>query len=77
MRWYIPVWRIGGESGIMAIKKAKLDYRPSVTKILPAEKLPVSSSHMEDLDRAIKQKVRQNEAERAASMEILGRYMVR
>ena len=32
---------------------------------------------MEDLDRAIKQKVRQNEAERAASMEIVGRYMVR
>lgn len=77
MKWYIPIRRIGGESRIMAIKKVKLDYRPSVTKTLPAKKVPVSSSHMEDLDRAIKQKVRQNEAERAASMEIAGRYMVR
>lgn len=32
---------------------------------------------MEELDRTIKQKVRQNEAERVASIEAAGRYIVR
>ena len=45
--------------------------------IKPVEKIPVSSSCMEELDRAIRQKIRQNEAERAASIEFAGRYNVR
>ena len=45
--------------------------------IKPVEKIPVPSSCMEELDRAIRQKIRQNEAERAASIEFAGRYNVR
>lgn len=61
----------------MAIKRVKLNYMSAVSETPPAGKVAVPSSHMEDLDRAIKQKVRQNEAERAASMEVAGRYTVR
>lgn len=62
---------------IMAIKKVKLNYMSAVAKTSPIGKVPVSSSRMEELDRAIRQKVRQNEAERAASIEAAGRYTVR
>ena len=61
----------------MAIKKVKLNYMSAVTKTTPVEEVPVSSSRMEELDRAIRQKIRHNEAERAASIEIAGRYNVR
>lgn len=61
----------------MAIKKVKLNYMSAVSKTPPVKKIPVSSSRMEELDRAIRQKIRQNEAERAASMEVAGRYIVR
>lgn len=61
----------------MAIKKVKLNYMSAVSKTPPVKKIPVSSSRMEELDRAIRQKIRQNEAERAASIEVAGRYTVR
>lgn len=61
----------------MAIRKVKLNYMSAVSKTSPAEKIPVSSSRMEVLDRAIREKIRQNEAERAASIEAAGRYTVR
>lgn len=61
----------------MAIKKVKLNYMSAVSKTPPVEKIPVSSSRMEELDRAIRQKIRQNEAERAASIEVAARYTVR
>ena len=61
----------------MAIKKVKLNYRSAVSETAPVKKVPVSSSHLEMLDRTIRQKVRQNEAERAASIEVAGRYTVR
>lgn len=61
----------------MAIKKVKLNYMPVVVRNKPAEKTIVPGSHIDALNRSIKQKVRQNEAERAASMEAAGRYMVR
>lgn len=61
----------------MAIKRVKLNYMSTVSKTPPVGKIIVPSSHMEELDRAIRQKVRQNEAERAASMEIASRYTVR
>ncbi len=61
----------------MAIKKVKLNCVSAVTKKPPAERIAVPNSHKEALGRSIKQKVRQNEAERAASMEAAGRYMVR
>lgn len=61
----------------MAIKKVKLNYMTAVEKIPPVRKIAVSSSHIEELDRDIKQKVMQNEAERVASMDVAGQYMVR
>lgn len=61
----------------MAIKKVKLNYMPAVAETASVEKVPVSSSRMEELDRAIRQKIRHNEAERAASAEAAGRYNVR
>ena len=61
----------------MAINKVKLNYVSAVSKTSPVERIPVSSNRMEELDRAIRQKIRQNEAERAASIEAAGRYTVR
>lgn len=61
----------------MAIKRVKLNYMPAVSKTPSIGKISVSSSHMEALDRDIRQKVRQNEAERVASMEVVGKFMVR
>lgn len=61
----------------MAVKKAKLNYMSAVSQTPPVKKIPVPSSHLEELDRAISQKVRQNESERAASMEVAARYVVR
>lgn len=69
--------RLEEENCNMAIRRVKLDYKPAVSKTPPMEKIAVPSSHMEELDRAIRIKVRQNEAERAASMEVAGRYVVR
>lgn len=61
----------------MAIKRVKLDYMSAVSETPPVGKITIPSSHIEELDRAIRQKVRQNEAERAASMEAASRYIVR
>ncbi|MDE7200857.1 MAG: hypothetical protein K2O91_02895 [Lachnospiraceae bacterium] len=61
----------------MAIERIKLNYKSAVPNIPPVEKIPVPSSHMEELGRSIRQKVRQNEAERAASIEAAGKYTVR
>ena len=61
----------------MAIKRAKLNYMSAVSQTPPVRTIPVSSGCMEELDRAIRQKIRQNEAERAASLEVAGRYKVR
>ena len=65
------------ENNNMAIKRVKLDYRPAVVKAPPVEEIEIPSSHMEELDRSIRQKVRQTEAERAASIEAAGKYTVR
>ncbi len=61
----------------MAIKRIKIDYLSAVSKTPPVNRIAVPSSHMEELDRAIRQKVKQNEAERVASIEAAGRYTVR
>lgn len=61
----------------MAIKKVKLNYMSAVSKTPPVKKIPVSSSRIEELNRAIRQKIRQNEVERDASMEVAGQYTVR
>lgn len=61
----------------MAIERVKLNYMSAVSKTPPVGKIIIPSSHIEELDRAIRQKVRQNEAERAASTEIASRYIVR
>lgn len=61
----------------MAMKRRKVTYVAAVPKKPAAGQSTVPSSHKEALGRSIRQKVRQNEAERVASMEIAGRYMVR
>lgn len=60
----------------MAIKRVKLNYMSAVSKTPPVGEITIPSSHMEELDRAIRQKVSQNEAERAASMEAVERCIV-
>lgn len=60
----------------MAIKKVKLNYMSAVSKTPPMKKILVSSSRMEELDKAIRLKIRQNEAERVASIKIAEQYMV-
>lgn len=45
----------------MAIKRVKLNYMSAVSKTPPVGKTVIPSSHMEELDRAIRQKVRQND----------------
>lgn len=61
----------------MSIKKAKLNYMSAVSNTPPVALVAVPSSHMEELDRAIRQKVRQNEAEHIASIETIGKLRVR
>lgn len=61
----------------MAIERVKLNYKSAVSKTPPIGRIVIPSSHMEELDRAVRQKVRQNEAERAAGVEAAGRYIVR
>jgi|GEM_PF-2559901 len=59
------------------MKRVKLEYIPMAVPSEPVEKTIVPSEHIEALNRSIRQKIRQNETERAASMEIAGRYMVK
>lgn len=60
----------------MSIKKAKLNYMSAVSKTTPANKIPVSSSKMELLDKEIKQKIKQNRIEEEASIEMSKHYLV-
>lgn len=61
----------------MAIKKVKLNYMPIAPEVHTISKTSVSRSKLEELDIAIKQKIKQNESERAASKEMVERYTVR
>jgi hypothetical protein len=60
----------------MAIEKVKLNYMSAVSKMPSASRITISSSSIEELDRAIRQKIMQNESERVASMEAAGQYIV-
>lgn len=44
----------------MSLKRVKLNYREAVSKTAPAGKVIVPSNHLEMIDRAIQQKVKQN-----------------
>lgn len=46
----------------MAIKKVKLNYMSAVSRKPPVAKIKVSSEKMEELNRAVKEKIRQNES---------------
>ncbi len=61
----------------MAFQKVKLNYVAAVAPVIPKETISIPSSYLENLDRAISKKIKQNEAERAVGMEIAGRYTVR
>lgn len=58
------------------MKKAKLNYMSAVSKTAPVNKIPVSSSKMELLDKEIKQKIKQNRVEEEASIEMSKHYLV-
>ena len=47
----------------MALKKVKLNYMSAATHTDPKAKIKVSSAKMEELDRAIKEKTRQNNSD--------------
>lgn len=59
------------------MKRVELKYMSAVSTTPPIERVTIPSSHLEELGKVIRQKVRQNEAERAASMEVASRYVVR
>ena len=44
----------------MALKKVKLNYMSATTHTEPKAKIKISSTKMEELDMAIKEKTRQN-----------------
>lgn len=47
----------------MALKKVKLNYMSATTHKEPKAKIKVSSAKMEELDRSIKEKTRQNNSD--------------
>ena len=47
----------------MALKKVKLNYMSATTHTEPKAKIKISSTKMEELDRAIKEKTRQNNSD--------------
>ena len=47
----------------MALKKVKLNYMSAATHTEPKAKIKVSSAKMEELDRAIREKTRQNNSD--------------
>jgi len=48
------------EKNSTPIKKVKLNYMSAVSRTPPKARIPVSSVCMEELDRAIRQKTKQN-----------------
>ena len=43
-----------------SIKKVKLNYMSAVSRTPPKARIPVSSARMEELDKAIREKTKQN-----------------
>ena len=58
------------------IKKAPLNYQAACAKISSTKKIPISSSKLEELDRSIRDKCKQNAIERKESKEIAQHYIV-
>lgn len=42
------------------LKRVKLNYMPATSSTPPKNRIPVSSAHIEDLDREIREKTKQN-----------------
>ena len=61
----------------MPVEKVPLNYRPAVKKTLPIREIEIPASHMEALDRSIRQKVRQAEVNRTSSTEAVKDHIVR
>jgi len=64
-------------NGDKAMKRVNLNSKPIAIPDQPKEQTVVSKDSIDELNKFIKQKIRQNEAERTASMEIAGRYVVK
>lgn len=54
----------------MAIKRVKLNYISAVSNTPPVERIAVLSSHMEELDRAIILKIKQNDTGRIVNIQM-------
>lgn len=59
------------------MKKKQLDYRPIISITPSKSKVSVSAHQMEELDKVIRKKIKQNEAEHAASIAASATYTVR
>ena len=53
----------------MSINRVRLHYMPSVSKTPPIGKIIIPSAHLEQIDVALKEKLRQNELERIMSRQ--------
>lgn len=58
------------------IKKVKLNYVQAVTTTKPVARIPVPSSHMEELDRSIRNKCEQNARRRIQGEDTVKNYIV-
>lgn len=61
----------------MSVKRVKIHYMPAADYTPPAEKIPIQNGYMEKLNQSIQQKVKQNRAERDASIAYARNYLVK
>lgn len=61
----------------MSVKRVKVNYMPASDYTPPAQKVPIQNGYMEKLNQSIRQKVKQNQAERDASIEYAWNYLVK
>ena len=59
------------------MKRVNLNSKPIAIPDQPKEQTVVSKNSIDELNKFIKQKIRQNEAEQTVSMEIACRYVVK
>lgn len=61
----------------MSIKRVNVNYMPASDYTPPAEKIQIQNGYMENLNQSIRQKVKQNQAERDASITYARNYLVK
>lgn len=61
----------------MSLKRVKVNYMPASDYTTPAQKVSIQNGYMEKLNQSIRQKMKQNQAERDASIEYARHYLVK